>query len=123
MNTPREADEYQKNPNQLRKKKVIILNDNLRTTAQGGHIVVTGGVSLLPMDIQIEISTAIQNTSEFPPDKDHYEEHDFGIVEVQGIKVIWKIDYYDHSMKLHSPDKSDPTVTNRVMTIMLESEY
>jgi hypothetical protein len=44
-------------------------------------------------------------------------------VTVDGVKVMGKIDYYDNELKFHSPDKADPAVTKRVLTIMLASEY
>lgn len=50
-------------------------------------------------------------------------EHDFGAVEIEGETFFWKIDYYDETMSYLSPDPADPTITNRVMTIMRADEY
>ena len=52
-----------------------------------------------------------------------YEEHDFGSFEAEGEKIFFKIDYYDRTLTHHSPDPADPTVTERVITIMLADEY
>ena len=54
---------------------------------------------------------------------DPYEEHDFGSFEVDGHTIFFKIDYFDKSRSHHSPDPSDPSVTERVITIMLAEEY
>lgn len=56
-------------------------------------------------------------------DNDPFGEHDFGSFEVAGHKVIFKIDYFDAHRAQHSPDPADPNVTERVMTIMLASEW
>jgi len=34
-----------------------------------------------------------------------------------------QIDSYDRNLAYHSPDPSDPKVTERVLTVMLASEY
>jgi hypothetical protein len=33
------------------------------------------------------------------------------------------IDYYDRELSMHSPDPADPSITQRVITIMLAEEY
>jgi Protein of unknown function (DUF3768) len=56
-------------------------------------------------------------------DNDPYGEHDCAVLDVLGERIMFKIDYYELSKTGHSPDASDPTVTARVMIIMLTSEY
>jgi hypothetical protein len=36
---------------------------------------------------------------------------------------MFKINYYDKTLQFHSPDPADPSVTKRVITIMLSEEY
>ena len=40
-----------------------------------------------------------------------------------GHTIFFKIDYFDKSRSYHSPDPSDPTITEHVITIMLAEEY
>ena len=54
---------------------------------------------------------------------DPHEEHDFGSFKAEGRTIFFKIDYYDKSLTYHSPDPSAPSVTERVITIMLAEEY
>ena len=52
-----------------------------------------------------------------------YGEHDCAVLAVDGIEVLFKIDYYDRDLVYHSPDPGDPAVTQRIMVVMLASEY
>ena len=49
--------------------------------------------------------------------------HDFGSFDADGHTIFFKIDYFDKDLKYHSPDPADPTVTERLITIMLAEEY
>jgi Protein of unknown function (DUF3768) len=53
----------------------------------------------------------------------NHGKHDFGSFEVDSHTIFFKIDYFDKSRSYHSPDPSDPSVTERVITIMLSEEY
>ena len=59
----------------------------------------------------------------FDPDNDPHGEHDFGEVEVGGLRFFWKIDAYDRALLGGSPDPANPAVTTRVLTIMRADEY
>ena len=54
---------------------------------------------------------------------DPFVEQDFGSIQLGENTTFWKIDYYDIDLHMHSPDPSDPTVTARILTIMLAEEY
>ena len=80
-------------------------------------------ISFLSIPEQLALVDKVKNFNEFNQGNDLYKEHDFGTVELNGVSYNWKIDYFDENMQYHSPDKSNPEVTNRVMTIMLAEEY
>lgn len=123
MNTPKNPEALEQSPEQKKAAKVAALNDFLRMTGQGGQIVVTHGFNALPEERQYAFIERIKNFSDFIPDNDPYQEHDFGAVEIDSETVFWKIDYYDPSMTMHSADKANPEITYRVMTIMMSREY
>jgi hypothetical protein len=99
------------------------LNDQLRTKGKGGAIVVTDGIAALGFEAMRAIVRAIAAFDRFDETSDPYGERDFGAVDIDGRRVLFKIDYYDRSLRLHSPDPSDRKLTVRVLTIMLANEY
>ena len=104
-------------------KKIAQQNDKFRKTFCGGQILLTYGISSLPMPQQFEITQKVKEFNNFTEDNDPYGEHDFGAINFQDDTYFWKIDYYDIDYNYLSPDTSDPNVTNRVLTIMRGDEY
>ena len=99
------------------------LNDELRSTGGGGITVVTRGIAALSGQVRAAIIAAVQSFNDFSVANDPYGEHDCALLEVAGERVMFKIDYFDLAFNGHSADPADPTLTLRVMTIMLASEY
>ena len=108
-----------------RAERIARLNDALRKSGQGGVIVVTRGVRALPGFDAEALLTMLLVTNGFDSDNDPYGERDFGDLEWNdGTDLLWKIDYYcSRDMTFASPDPADPAVTQRVLTVMLASEY
>jgi hypothetical protein len=103
--------------------RIRALNDELRAHLRGGIAVMTPGVAALGQVAVDWIVKTIAVFDDFCHANDPYEEHDFGSFEADGQKIFFKIDYYDKTLTCHSPDPSDPSVTERVITIMLAEEY
>ena len=103
--------------------RIRALNDELRARLTGGMAVMTPGVAALGEEAVQRIVKTIEVYDDFCHANDPHEEHDFGAFEADGHRVFFKIDYYDSTLTYHSPDPSDPSVTSRVITIMLAEEY
>ena len=99
------------------------LNDQLRTRMCGGLVHMTNGVAALGLAAVNAIFAAVSTFAAFSEDNDPHGEHDCAVMEVEGHRIIWKIDYFDRSRSHHSPDAADPKVTVRVLTVMLAGEY
>jgi hypothetical protein len=107
-----------------RTQRIRALNDQLRQSfARGGISVMTPGIAALGQEAVDRIVQTIAVFDDFCHANDPHEEHDFGSFEAEGHTIFFKIDYFDRDLKYHSPDPTDPSVTIRVITIMLADEY
>ena len=107
----------------IKTARIRALNDQLRQHLTGGMAVITPGVAALGPAAVERIVKTIAVFDDFCHANDPYEEHDFGAFEVDGHTIMFKIDYLDRELSMHSPDPADPSVTRRVITIMLAEEY
>ena len=99
--------------------RIRALNDELRQNFAGGAAVMTPGIAALGAEAVARIVKTVAVFDDFCHANDPHEEHDFGAFDADGHKVFFKIDYYDETLTYHSLDPADPSVTNRVITIML----
>ncbi len=102
---------------------VKTLNDNFRQTFTGGRVMLTTGINAKSQDDIAKILSKVRQFNHFTKANDPYNEHDFGSFDYKAEKIFWKIDYYDKNYQYLSENPSNPNITNRVMTIMLASEY
>src|SRR5689334_6292029 len=100
-------------------ERIRALNDELRRNLPVGYAVMTAGIAALGPEAVARIVKTIAVYDDFCHANDPYQEHDFGSFEADGHTIFFKIDYFDKDLNAHSPDASDPSVTERVITIML----
>ncbi len=103
--------------------RIRALNDQLRQSGRGGRVMMTSGIEALGAAGVAQIMAAVAAFDAFNGDNDPHQEHDCAILTVGGVRVLFKIDSYDRNLTYHSPDASDPKVTERVLTVMLAEEY
>ena len=111
-----------------RRRRIRELNDEFRMNGASvappdGKKLITAGIRALGVAHVVAIASKVMTFNRFTEDNDPHGEHDFGSFEHNGQKIFWKIDYYAHDMLHGSPDPADPTITCRVLTVMLASEY
>ena len=103
--------------------QIRVLNDELRRHLAVGIAVITPGIAALGLEAVERIVKTIAVYDDFCHANDPHEEHDFGAFDAEGKTIMFKIDYFDRTLTHHPPDPSDPSVTERVITIMLAEEY
>jgi hypothetical protein len=106
-----------------RQALICLQNDRFRITFLGGQVMITIGVKGRGDAFVKGCREAVQAFDTFNEENDPYGEHDFGILEVDGQKVYWKIDAYDRDLRYGSEDPADPALTLRVLTFCLPEEY
>lgn len=113
-----------------RAEAIARLNDNVRLGLdRNAKIVFTRAcIKTLAGDnfargivVQAHLRSAIQD-HQFGTDDPHGE-RDFGAFEFRGERLFFKIDCYDLALEFGSEDPANASVTRRVMTIMLASDY
>src|SRR6185295_7409060 len=109
-------------PMDTKTARIRALNDQLRQHLTGGMAVITVGVAALGAEAVERIVKTIAAFDDFCHANDPYEEHDFGAFEADGHMIMFKIDYYDQNLSMHSPNAADSVLTQRVITIMLAEE-
>lgn len=120
------------NDDTARAATIRALNDKFRQTLQGGMVLFTAGIMALGTEAQATVLAAVQAFDAFDKGNDPWAEHDFGAIDIEVGKsgnggpterIFFKIDYYDLERARHAENPADPDKTERVMTIMLASEY
>jgi hypothetical protein len=100
------------------------LNDEFRSgQSTTGNVMITAGIQALGNVAVAIICQTVAEFNDFTQDNDPHKEHDFGAFDFEGQRIFWKIDYYDLSLTKGSQNPADPSVTTRVLTIMLAEEY
>ena len=109
---------------EFRKRRIQRFNDDARIGLfRHGTVVITSGIQALEEKLRAAVVDQIGKFDSFTEDNDPHGEHDFGSIDIAGLKIFWKVDNFDLEMKMHSPDPANQEVTHRVLTIMLASEY
>lgn len=105
-------------------QKIAALNDIART-AMGiaSRLIQTDGFNALDPALQSRFREEVEKFKDFNPGNDPHGERDFGSITLEGIKIFWKIDYYDRNYEYGSEHPEDPSQTRRVLTLMLAEEY
>ena len=111
------------NPPDAHALAIRTLNDRFRRTFNGGRVVATAGIMALDEAPRLRIFMALQAFDKFDEGNDPWGEHDFGSFEAEGERVFFKIDYLAPGGSMHAENPADAAQTERVMTIMLASEY
>ena len=103
--------------------RIRALNDSFRQNITENVAVITPGVAALGHTAVDRLFKTIAVFDDFCQANDPHEKHDFGSFAAENETIFFKIDYYDRALVGHSPDPADPAVTQRVITIMLATEY
>ena len=88
-----------------------------------GNLVLSHNVAARPPDFLRTAIEAVAAFSTFNADNDPHGDHSFGVITVEGCRLFWKIDLYDLELDFGSERAYDPTVTERILTVLEPTEY
>lgn len=103
--------------------RIAVLNDELRRNGRGGMTMLSSALAAKGPVFVLKAREAVRGFEQFDDGNDPYGEHDCAGVEVDGERILWKVDYYAPDMQHGSADPADPERTRRVLTIMLAEDY
>ena len=106
-----------------RRAAIARLNDHFRFTGQDGWVFLSARVAAQVCPVREAIVHAVRHFDAFTPDNDPHGEHDYGALTTEGVRIVWKITYYQRDLSNSASDPADPATTKRVMAIMLAEEY
>ena len=104
--------------------RIRFLNKRLKWTGEGGAFCMTASVNSLSIREVGAFWDKFRLEQVFNyEDGDPKNNHEFGTIKTEDHLFCWKINYYDLDVQHHSPDPADESITKRILTIMLASEY
>ena len=75
-----------------RTARIRAFNDALRSTFEGGRVLVTSGVSALGAEAVAAVLDRVRTFTAFTEENDPNGEHDFGAFDIDGNRCFFKID-------------------------------
>ncbi len=104
-------------------ERIRMLNDQLRRDLTGGRAVMTPGIAALGSEAVQRLVQTIATFDDFCTANDPHGEHDFGAFDTRASRSFSKSIISTKTCNFHSPDPANPSVTERVITLMLADEY
>jgi hypothetical protein len=125
MDTNTSVPASQANPTAIRAEAIAQLNDDMRKKpfGAGKRAVVTRAVNHQGPAFIKQAMAMVAAYDDFRMGQNIHPERDYGTFDLDGQKMLFKIDYFDVDGLYASEDPSDPAQTLRVMTVMFASEY
>jgi hypothetical protein len=100
------------------------LDEQLHRYLFEGSAYVTAGIAALGKEDVDTIIRTIAVYQEFCDANSSYVgERSFGMIEAMGRTILFKVEYFDSRRRFVSSDPEDPDHTEKVLTIMLASEF
>jgi hypothetical protein len=87
-----------------------------------GSVKIRGEAKQLSNDQLLSITQLIQSFDDFRPDSDVSELHDNGVVEFEGIKIVWQIEIPDDGLEKGRSSSFNCAVFQRKLVVMLMND-